>query len=80
MRTGLWFHQTEIPSTTTATDKLSLSYARDFFFGAASDPRSHMTNIDGPVAARAREACEGEERREGERGRAEGREAWLAYV
>ena len=51
VNTRLWFHQTEIPSTSGAADQLSLSYARDFFLGG-QDPQSCMTNIAGPVSTR----------------------------
>jgi hypothetical protein len=52
INTRLWYHHTEIPTTHDAEDQLSLSYARDFFFGAKGDLRSDMTNVDGPVASR----------------------------
>ena len=37
INTRLWFHETEIPSTNSASDRLSFSYARDFFLQKASN-------------------------------------------
>ena len=54
LNTSLWWHQTEIPCTKTANDKLSLSYAMDFHVNEGGDgvctQSSDMTNVNGLFA------------------------------
>ena len=55
INTRLWWHQTELPSTHAATEHLSVSYARDFFFRRddALACQQNMTNVDGLYAAKS---------------------------
>jgi len=64
INTRLWFHQTEIHDTSSAAERVSFSYARDFFLphalpshaadknamGAGEAVSSEMTNVEGTYA------------------------------
>ena len=52
INTRLWWHQTRIPCTKLANDKVSISYARDIYFDAPARGKdlTDMTNIDGLYA------------------------------
>jgi len=53
INTRLWWHLTEIPNTSSSTDNISCSYARDFVkSGDVQDTNDNYTNVEGLYSTR----------------------------